>query len=591
MAVSGTSDPYSEKKPRDGLWAPGAGAWPTIARSALPVAMGAAGVGMAIFAIAQRLRRPPDRRRTELAVRAAGLERRVRDRTAELDEAHRALAESEARLRAIFDSTFQMTGLATIDGIAVAVNRAALAAVRADETDVIGKYMWDTPWWAQSPGERERLLKSVERVRAGEFVRYEGTIQLAEGPRTFDFSMRPLYLHRLDRPDHILVEGRDLTELKAAKERAERSQKMEALGLLTGGVAHDFNNILTVIKGAIEMSLKSPAEPRSAQLLRAAMEAAQRGEELNKQLLGFARRKPVTQVSLEIADTVTHMAPLLRNAVGAARRLELDLEPLGSVCVVEASQFETALLNLVVNARDATPEGGVVTVRLRRPRARDLHRFAPLGHDFVCVEVADTGEGIAPENLGRVFDPFFTTKPPGRGTGLGLSQVYGFVQQSAGLLDLQSTPGQGTCLTLALPINCAAQAVRTEPRAFTPSSRRLEILLVEDDPLVSEVSEAMLRRLDHQVTSVRTARQAMEVLETGRFDLLLTDVVMPEGVNGVQLARVAKAKDPGLSVLLCSGWTADALDEAKVDQSPWPLLHKPFGSDELERAIAEAARR
>ena len=555
----------------------------------IPLAVGAAGAGMVILA-GLGLRRSPDRRKTELAARAAGLERRVRDRTAELDEAHRALAESEARLRAIFDSTFQLTGLATIDGTAVAVNRAALQAAQVREQDVIGKYMWDTPWWADSPGERERLHGSVERVRAGEFVRYEGTIQLPGGPRTFDFSMRPLYLHRPDRPDHILVEGRDLTELKAAKERAERSQKMEALGLLTGGVAHDFNNILTVIKGAIEIVLKSPVEPRSAQLLGAAMEAAHRGEELNKQLLGFARRKPVTQVRLEISDTVGRMATLLRNAVGGARRLELDLERPDGVCVVEASQFETALLNLVVNARDATPEGGVVTVRVREPRLDDLRRFAPLGRDFVCVEVADTGEGIAPEILGRVFDPFFTTKPAGQGTGLGLSQVYGFVQQSAGLLDLQSAPGEGTCLTLALPIErVAAQPVEAEPKSFAPSSGRLSILLVEDDPLVSDVSKAMLRSLGHLVTSARTARDAMEALESGRFDLLLTDVVMPEGVNGVQLARMAKAKHPGLSVLLCSGWTADALDEAKVDQSPWPLLHKPFSGEELERAIAEAA--
>src|SRR5262249_25078815 len=149
------------------------------------------------------------------------------------------------------------------------------------------------------------------------------------------------------------------------------------------------------------------------------------------------------------------------------------------------SQFETALLNLVVNARDATPEGGVVTVRVRNPRPDDLLRFAPLGRDFACVEVADTGEGIAPENLGRVFDPFFTTKPLGQGTGLGLSQVYGFVQQSAGLLDLQSAPGEGTCLTLALPIErTAAQSAESEPKSAAPSARRLKILLVEDDPQV-----------------------------------------------------------------------------------------------------------
>jgi PAS domain S-box-containing protein len=530
-----------------------------------------------------------DRQQASLAQLALGLEARVQARTAELDAANTALAESETRLRAIFDSTFQLTGLATIDGRAVAVNRAALEAARVTEDQVLGKPMWDTPWWAGSPGERQRVIDAFQRVKAGEFIRFEGTISLPGGPRTFDFSMRPLSLHGGDEPDHVLAEGRDLTELKAAQERADRSQKMEALGLLTGGVAHDFNNILTVIKGAIEVALKTECEPRAERLLKAALEASQRGEELNKQLLGFARRRPVTQVRLEVDETVKRLEPLLRNAVGAARRLELDVSTVDGICVVEAAQFETALLNLVVNARDATPEGGAVIVRVREPTPELRRRFAGLDGDFVCVEVADTGHGIPPEHLSRVFDPFFTTKPPGQGTGLGLSQVYGFVRQSAGLIDVDSAPGQGTCVAMALPLDRTPSAEAAAPAGSAPAAAEgLRVLLVEDDPLVADVSEAMLLGLGHQTTKARVAREALQALEEGEFDLLFTDVIMPEGVNGVQLARAAVERRPGLKVLLCSGWTADALNEAELAKAPWPLLQKPFSTDDLKRAIAQA---
>jgi PAS domain S-box-containing protein len=529
------------------------------------------------------------RRSSERERQKSELEARVQARTAELHAANEALAEREAQLRAIFDSTFQLTGLADLDGRIVAVNRAALEAGGVREADVIGKFAWQTPWWAGNPAEIEKLAEALDRVRTGQFVRYQGAAQLPVGERTIDFSLRPLYLHGGSKPDHILAEGHDVTELKAAQERADRSQKMEALGRLTGGVAHDFNNILTVIKGAMEMALKAPEDPRAGRLLAAALEAAQRGQELNKQLLGFARRKPMAQVRIEVADAVRRLAPLLRNAVGGARRLELDLQPVDGVCVVEPAQFETALLNLVVNARDATPEGGVVTVRVRPAGPRQQQRFPQLGPDFVCVEVGDTGHGIAPEDLGRVFDPFFTTKPPGQGTGLGLSQVYGFVQQSEGLIDVSSTPGLGTCFTIALPLDRANHGAAPEPKSFTRDAGPLKVLLVEDDPLVADVSETMLKSLGHEVTPARAGPEAMRVLEKEEgFDLLFTDIVMPEGINGVQLARMAQARRPALKVLLCSGWTADALDEAQAVNAPWPLLHKPFSGEELERAIAQA---
>ncbi len=529
-----------------------------------------------------------ERQKAALAALASELERRVLERTAELDAANHALAESEARLRAIFDSAFQLTGLATLDGRLVAVNRAAMEAAGVREEEVIGRFAWETPWWADNPSELGKLMDALGRVRAGEFVQYQALAKLPIGERVIDFSLRPLYLHGGSEPDHILAEGHDVTELKTAQERADRLQKMEALGRLTGGVAHDFNNILTVIKGAIEMALKSPEEPRAERLLSAALEAAERGEELNKQLLGFARRRPMAQVRVEVADTVRRLAPLLRNAVGGARRLELDLQPVDGVCVVEAAQFETALLNLVVNARDATPDGGVVTVRVRPAGPEQQQRFAQLGPDFVCVEVADTGHGIAPEDMGRVFDPFFTTKPPGQGTGLGLSQVYGFVQQSQGMIDIQSKLQRGTCFTLALPLDRSAAGELAEPKAQAREVGPLKVLLVEDDPLVADVSATMLQSLGHEVTPARAAPEAMKALEKERFDLLFTDVVMPEGVNGVQLARMAQAKRPALKVLLCSGWTADALDEAQASNAPWPLLHKPFSGMELERAIAQA---
>jgi CheY-like chemotaxis protein len=258
----------------------------------------------------------------------------------------------------------------------------------------------------------------------------------------------------------------------------------------------------------------------------------------------------------------------------------------GAVSNIDASQFEAAVMNLVVNARDATPPGGGIRVEtricaLKAGEAED----APAG-DYLCVSVHDTGEGMDPQTVARVFEPFFTTKEPGRGTGLGLSQVYGFARQSGGAVMVDSAPGKGATVRIYLPLAQAdPEATVSEPAAAAaPSGPACRILLVEDDSSVGEMVEAMLADLGHEVLRAEAAAPALTILESReRIDLLLTDLIMPGGMNGVELAHAAVALRPGLPVILTSGYTGDTLGAAA--EAPWPLLPKPYPSESLAALI------
>ena len=391
----------------------------------------------------------------------------------------------------------------------------------------------------------------------------------------------------------------DLLANSVAKALAERdqaqaaliqSQKLEALGQLTGGVAHDFNNLLTVIIGALDIVQRHPEDTdRTARLGKAALDAAQRGERLTRQLLAFSRRQPLQPEPSIIDRLLRDSDTLHRGALGERFMLDLSLEA-GDVTVsIDPAQFDAAIMNLLVNARDAMPAGGLVLVSTavtQQAAADDM--AAGL---YVSVTVQDTGEGMDEATRARIFEPFFSTKPVGKGTGLGLSQVYGFVRQSGGGVSVVSAPGEGTAITLLLPL--AQEAVETD--GATPPVRKdvlpaLSILLVEDDPQVAVLAEAMLTELGHRVRLAVDAAEALNLLDgDATFTLLLTDVVMPGEMTGVDLARAVTAVRPDLPVLLCSGYTGDTL--ASAEGAPWPLLRKPYTLEALEAALAEAVKR
>jgi signal transduction histidine kinase/CheY-like chemotaxis protein len=357
----------------------------------------------------------------------------------------------------------------------------------------------------------------------------------------------------------------DATDRHSLEQQLAQARKMEAVGQLTGGVAHDFNNLLTVVLGNIDILARKPDEDaaRRARRVDAIRQAAERGRDLTRQLLAFSRRQHLSPVTVDVNALIHDFAPLMRQAVGEAVTIEEQLST-DSICAhVDPTQLETALLNLAVNARDAMPEGGVLSIETRREG------------DNVVIVVRDDGVGMSPQVRDRVFEPFFTTKEVGKGSGLGLSQVYGFVRQSEGEVQLDSAPGKGTTFQLLLPASSApVQAVSADLRPTVVVGGDEHILVVEDDPTVLALTLDMVSGLGYRATSATNAAEALEVIHSGvEIDLLFSDVVMPGGVSGVSLARTARDLRPDLKVLLTSGFVGEG---AVVETAEFPLLDKPY---------------
>ncbi|MGE5502093.1 MAG: response regulator [Ignavibacteriales bacterium] len=367
----------------------------------------------------------------------------------------------------------------------------------------------------------------------------------------------------------------DSTDRRMLEEQLAQARKMEAVGQLTGGVAHDFNNLLTVVLGNIDMlSRKAEDAAQRARRIDAMRQAAEKGRDLTRQLLAFSRRQHLTPVTLDVNELIDSFAPLMRQAVGEAVTLELALSKKQLCANVDPTQLETALLNLAVNARDAMPDGGQLTIGTRSAGGQ------------VAVEVRDNGVGMSAEVRERVFEPFFTTKDVGKGSGLGLSQVYGFVRQSEGHVEVESTPGQGTTVRLLLPASSeAAPERRTSqiPPETVGGTERL--LVVEDDAAVLELTVEMLKSLGYQVTTATHAAEALEVLRGDEpIDLLFSDIVMPGGASGVSLAREAQVLRPEMRILLTSGFVGDG---ASLAEHQFPLIDKPYEAAALAARIRE----
>ena len=374
-------------------------------------------------------------------------------------------------------------------------------------------------------------------------------------------------------------------ELSRAEEALRQAQKMETIGQLTGGIAHDFNNLLTVILGNLErvQSRTRGVQPELERMSTRAIEAGRRGAELTRRLLAFGRRQPLSPRAIDVDRLVEGMTILLQRSLGET--IDLKVVPSGVFAHADPGQVESALLNLALNARDAMPRGGSLTIRTGRSRLEGddaLSAEAPTG-EFVTITVTDTGEGMTRETRERAFEPFFTTKEPGQGSGLGLSMVYGFAKQSGGHVVIDSEVGCGTTVTLYLPPatgeTTAAAESSAAPAEPLPRGRET-ILAVEDDADVREYVVALLRDLGYRVLEASTARDALALLDAEKPpELLYTDVVLPGGMSGRELADEARGRFPSLRVLYTSGYTASA---ALADDS---ILVKPYRKEDLAHAI------
>jgi signal transduction histidine kinase/CheY-like chemotaxis protein len=375
--------------------------------------------------------------------------------------------------------------------------------------------------------------------------------------------------------------------------KLSQSQKMEAMGQLTGGVAHDFNNLLTVILGNAEHLADRLTDDKDLQRIAGDIAtAAERGSDLTRSLLAFARKQPLRPREIDLADKVRGMEQLLRRTLGEHIECSFEFEPQLWLTSVDPGQLATALLNLVLNARDAMPDGGKLTVEVRNRSLgeSDLDvNGEPHPGDYVMVAVADTGSGMSNDVASRAFEPFFTTKEVGKGTGLGLSMVYGFAQQSGGLVQMQSEPGRGSVVRLFFP-RVAAEPDQhlPQPEPIAAPAGHETILLVEDDDMVRAYVESELRTLGYRVIATSNGPAALDLLrQPGDVDLLFTDVVMPGGMFGPELARQAIQLRPGLKVLFTSGYTQDPvkIPEGVGDA---PILTKPFRRNDLAAMLRSA---
>jgi nitrogen-specific signal transduction histidine kinase/CheY-like chemotaxis protein len=378
-----------------------------------------------------------------------------------------------------------------------------------------------------------------------------------------------------------ITERRETAEaLRKAQEALFQSQKMEAIGKLTGGIAHDFNNLLSVIFNGMAVLRRDIRTDYAVRILDTMERAVTRGSTLTQQLLSFARQQPLQQEKYQINRVITSFEAVLRRANTSTQDFTIELaEPLPMV-IIDAPQFEAALLNLVVNARDATASGGSISLTTEAVDLADKSiNNLPAGR-YVKISLRDTGEGMTPEVKARAIDPFFTTKPTGKGTGLGLSQVYGFIQQSKGDIEIESAPGKGTCVSLYLP------AVEDELQSRSEAKTSEKVLVVDDQPDVLDMADEVFRSLGYEVLSANNAKDALAILQrTKDIHLLFSDVIMP-GTSGLELAREAKSLRPDMNVLLASGYASPALGTDKANQD-FEFITKPYKIADIMRKLRE----
>jgi PAS domain S-box-containing protein len=433
------------------------------------------------------------------------------------------------------------------------------------------------------------LAQYRRAIETGEKIEYEHTTVLPAGEVTHRSFLVPLRDHD-GRISHVLLTAVDLTETRRIEAQFRQAQKMEAIGQLTGGLAHDFNNLLTAVLGNLELLAARLTEPADLDQVSAAMRAAQRGGSLTQQLLATARRQTLSPQPVDTNAVIVRMTDLLQRSLGGLAQIEQDLEPASWHAWADPTQLELMILNLAINARDAMPDGGRIELATRNmPRtAADLPPELDPG-DYVVISVTDNGSGMPPEVAERAFEPFFTTKAPGKGSGLGLAQVYGLARQFGGTARLRSVPTEGTRVEVFLPYAVVAEPpVEVEtPAAEAAAGNSGLVLVVDDDDDIRELAAGFLKDAGYPVMQACGGPEALALLATGPVALMLVDYAMPE-MSGVELVRQAREIRPDIAVVYVTG-NADPLD-AEATLADDPVLTKPYMSAALLAIVADSIR-
>jgi PAS domain S-box-containing protein len=543
-------------------------------------------------------------RELELEAIRETLEQKVIERTFALrneieqrKQVDAALVSSENRFRAIFNQSFQFVGILDRDGTLLDANQSALDLIDSPREAVVGRPFWDTPWWTHSNEHSARLRNAIHSASNGNFERFEVThLSKHNVIHYVDFSLKPV----LDDQNQVILiipEGRDVTDLKRSERerqaltaKLQQAERLEALGRLAGGIAHDFNNLLTVIIGDISYLRDNiPHGIDEAEGFESALAATDRASSLTRQLLAFSRRQVVEPKAFPPAENLRQLQKLLERMVGETITLKLDIDSAPSYLFMDSSQFEQIIVNLVVNGRDAMPNGGTLTISLtnKPPDGKSPDSTSPKPE--VYLTVTDTGDGIDESVLPHIFEPFFTTKGPNEGTGLGLATVHGIVTQATGRISVESKKGKGTCIQIQLP-QCAApkSSISLKRKVDTYPTTKNCVLVVEDQDNVRDLVTRSLIRFGFHTHAYRSGEVALEFFKRNRdtIDIVLTDVVMPD-MNGRALADELRLIRPSIPIVFMSGHVDDGILRKDVEHYQEHYIAKPFTPNALAEKLNE----
>jgi PAS domain S-box-containing protein len=496
---------------------------------------------------------------------------------------------TRARMAAIVDSSEDAIIGKDINGIVTDWNAGATKVFGFSAEEMVGNSIV-----ALLPADRLHEEDQIlERIGRGETVEHLETVRKRKDGQLIDVSITVSPIKdAAGKVTGASKIARDITERNNLEQQLRQSQKMEAVGQLTGGIAHDFNNLLGVVLGNLDLleRLVVGNEP-AIQRVKNAQKAAMRGADLSRRMLAFSSRQPLNPAPTSLGESIQNMIEMAARALGPDIKITTNLDPSVPPVLVDSMSLENALLNLAVNARDAMPQGGSLMISTRLSNLEES--YPPVQAEelkpgrYARIAVSDTGHGMSPETLERAFEPFFTTKPRGKGTGLGLAMVYGFARRSGGTVRIYSEPGRGTTVSLYLPLAAGMPVPAPVAAASSPQARAVGTVLVVDDEVdLLEIAVAYLEDMGYRALHATDGAHALEVLarEPG-IDLLITDVMMPGGMNGVELARKVRELKPDVKIIYSSGFPSEALAERSGTQVDGPLLYKPYQRNEFATAI------